>query len=132
MSALLPTVLLGLLAVVVYHLSLYRRQLRIARDIGLPYFSFPISDSKTWYLIALLIVPLFQLLPSRLAAYVNFSTYLRRWHSKYTVHRDVGDVLLMVSTGDTHVYVADADAAQEVLNGRGRFLKPSWNYSPFL
>ncbi|KAF8247107.1 cytochrome P450 [Wilcoxina mikolae CBS 423.85] len=127
-----PTISL-LIAVVSYHLYLillYLHRRSQAKATGLPYFSFPIGDTKLWYIILGLppvIWVIENLLPPRLQDYVNTSCYLRRWNAKHRVHKELGDVVLMVSSGQLSCYIADAAATREVFAGRGKYIKPSWN-----
>jgi hypothetical protein len=129
MSPVISFLVAAIVSYYLYLLFLYLHCRSQAKATGLPYFSFLISDSKEWY-VTLGLSPVTwvveNLLPPRLQDYINTSSYLRRWNAKYRVHKELGDVVLMVSSGPLSCYIADAAAAWEVFTGRGKYFKPSW------
>ena len=103
----------------------YRR----ARTIGLPILIQPINPlNPFWVLLYPKLVPVFRL--SRVTAYLIQCSYPGwTFDGKYDVHKELGEVFLVVNPGHVQLCVANAAAAESITTRRKDFPKPIKLYS---
>ncbi|KAF8649579.1 hypothetical protein AX16_005670 [Volvariella volvacea WC 439] len=120
-----------LLCITIWFLSGMLKHLRIAKQIGLPYIYWPVTEGIVYFVF--MASPLgrwfvFNLCPQSLRPRVFHSTTVWRWNAKYDFHQRYGDVLATVAPGSVEIHVADADVIWEMATGR-RFFKDAGQYA---
>ncbi|KAF8649590.1 hypothetical protein AX16_005681 [Volvariella volvacea WC 439] len=116
---------------VAWYITKILKHRHIAKQTGLPYIYWPVSDGVQYF--ALASTPLgrwiiFNLVPNALRPYAFHSTSSWRRNAKYDIHAKHGDVLMTVGSGSIEIHVADADVIWDMATSR-RFFKDSEHYA---
>ncbi|KAF9890797.1 hypothetical protein FE257_005367 [Aspergillus nanangensis] len=107
----------------------FLHNLKLARDTGLPYLLYPISEHSLLYVILFetRVVPnlVRKWLPTRLSDYIFSSVLKYRWTVKDRLHKRHGDVYMLVTPGTLSCNVADAAVVSQICMARRSFEKPA-------
>ncbi|KAE8142664.1 cytochrome P450 [Aspergillus pseudotamarii] len=110
----------------------FLRHRNLARKIGLPYVSFPISSHNILFLslFETRFVPyvINTWLPPKLADYIYSSAFKTRWAAKDRLHKRQGEVYMLITPSVSTCMVGDASVVSQICMSRHGFPKPLEQY----
>ncbi|KAE8324192.1 cytochrome P450 [Aspergillus sergii] len=110
----------------------FLRHRNLARKIGLPYVSFPISSHNILFLslFETRFVPyvINTWLSPKLADFIYGSAFKTRWAAKDRLHRRHGGVYMLITPSVSTCMVCDASVASQICMSRHGFPKPIKQY----
>lgn len=128
--SMIGTVLLGAaIGWIAWCLVALRRNIQLARSIGLPYFIW--FYHETWLTFALTPAVYFRLVPSCWKDEALFASGSRRHQVKNRITEKYGPVVVIASPGGLSIIVADAEATAQITLGRD-FPKRAKEYGTWL
>ena len=103
---------------------------RTARHIGLPIVISPVSPLQPFWALFHRYLPLklLQSLPWGLGTFARCSYLGWSFQDKCAIHKELGDVFVLVSPGINEVIVADPEAVHSILARRKEYIKPAAMY----
>lgn len=113
----------------------FKRNLRVAKQSGLPYLCRPAFELNHFYfflqpalhhVIETLPVPIKKVLDP--TNYLDIYRKEWRFYVKHAKHQQLGDAFFVVSPGMLLLEVADADLCVQITGRRLDFVKPAWAY----
>ncbi|KAL5326658.1 hypothetical protein ACEPPN_004346 [Leptodophora sp. 'Broadleaf-Isolate-01'] len=128
MMAILISIACILLAVLILPVVKIGRVYYQAQLIGFPVVVSPIDQSsRFWRLLGNRITPLLKYLPFRLGQFIGFAHF---FHDRYSMHKCLGPIYIIVAPGGITIVIADADVAEDVLSRRKDFIKRRSMFKP--
>ena len=126
-------IIITLALIYILHKSIRLYQYRaLARSLGLPYYTFPVSETNIFYLALFetRLVPylISTWLPRNLADYLYASSFKYCWTVKDRLLRRYGGVYAVASPAGIFWQVSDAEVAGQVCRNRRGFPKPTERY----
>lgn len=113
----------------------FRRNLRVAKQSGLPYLCRPTFELNHFYFFLQPVLHyVVENLPPTIKRALDPTDYLDiyrkewRFYVKYAKHQQLGDAFFVVSPGMLLLEVADADLCVQITGRRLDFVKPAWAY----
>lgn len=110
----------------------FLRHWSLARKIGLPYVSFPISSHNILFLslFETRFVPyvINTWLSPKLADFIYGSAFKTRWAARDRLHRRYGGVYMLITPSVSTCMVCDASVASQICMSRHGFPKPIKQY----
>jgi hypothetical protein len=96
------------------------RNYRSARQVNVPIILSPISTLDiTWRAFQNRVVPILSYLPYRLGVFAR----INHFGNEYSVHRELGDAVICVTSDKNELYLSNAEAVDNVLGNREAFSK---------
>lgn len=131
MGYMLPIVSTIAIALLSWPLFKLLRNYNEARKCDLPILITPISVlNPVWTLSQHFAGPLLERLPFGLGGFALYSGLAWMFKARYSFQEKYGPAFIIVTPEEIELVIADAEAADEILNRRKDFIKPEKMYKP--
>ena len=99
------------------------------RQLHVPTLISPVNPASiVWALLQSRVIPLLKLLPFGLGSFTRYNRVAWTYYDKYRLHKELGDVFIHVSPGETELYISNAETIYEVCSRKRDFPKPLARY----
>ncbi len=118
------------LAWLIYSFTCLAINRKRARQMNLRIVMSPVDNINIlWIVTQEFLVPLIKLLPFGLGTWVRHNQRGWQYREGHRIHEDFGEAFVHTTPVQNQLYIANAEAAHNILSRRRDFVKPTYFYS---